>query len=62
MARHHIGPAPSEQVLFRVWDLITNERERRGEKAAAALAIKALQAIQFVGTPSDKVIANEESR
>jgi hypothetical protein len=44
--KRHVGPAPSERQLFRLWDAIEAERSRAGERAALALATKALQAVQ----------------
>jgi hypothetical protein len=39
-------PSVSECTLFVIWDLIEAERRKGGEKAATALAQKALRAIQ----------------
>ena len=44
--RKHVGPAPSERALIKLWDRIDQERVRAGEKAATALATKALKAIE----------------
>jgi hypothetical protein len=46
MSAKHTGPAPSEYLLFVIWDAIEAERLRGGEKAAAELAERALRAIQ----------------
>ena len=52
--RRHVGPAPSERALIQLWDRIDQERARGGEKAAAALAEKALAAVQ----PPEKTKGN----
>ena len=46
MHKKHVGPAPSERQLFKLWDAIEAERSQRGEQAALALVNKALQAIE----------------
>lgn len=46
MSRKHVGPAPSERALIELWDRIDQERMRGGEKAASALASKALAAVK----------------
>jgi hypothetical protein len=43
--RKHVGPAPSERQLFKLWDQVEAERSQKGERAALALVNKALQAI-----------------
>jgi hypothetical protein len=43
--KRHTGPSPADRQLFRLWDAIEAERSQRGERAALALANKALKAI-----------------
>jgi hypothetical protein len=40
------GPSPSEEALIKLWDRIDRERARGGERAAHALAQKALAAVE----------------
>lgn len=42
----HPPPAPSEQHLFAVWDLIDKTRARRGESVAQQVAAAALEAAE----------------
>jgi hypothetical protein len=52
MPKKHTGPSPADRQLFKLWDAIEAERSQRGERAALALANKALQAIAPV-TPAE---------
>ena len=40
------SPAPSEQTIYTLWDLIEQAREKSGEQAAQQLAMKALAAVE----------------
>jgi hypothetical protein len=51
--KRHTGPSPADRQLFKLWDTIESERSQRGERAALALANKALQAIA-PAQPADK--------
>ncbi len=52
--RKHTGPSASERALIQLWDCIDQERMRGGEKAASALAQKALAAVQPPKEQHDK--------
>ena len=49
----HAGPAESEKALFQLWDEITAIRAKHGERVAAQLATKALQAIEPSNKPQE---------
>lgn len=51
--KKHTGPSPTDRQLFRLWDAIEAERSQKGERAALALATKALQAIAPATTPAE---------
>lgn len=50
MSTTHIGPSQSEKSLFAVWDLVDHVRLARGERAAAAVAERALAAAREAET------------
>jgi hypothetical protein len=54
MHKKHTGPSPADRQLIRLWDTIEAERSQRGERAALALANKALQAIAPAQTGAER--------
>jgi hypothetical protein len=54
VTKKHAGPSPADRQLFKLWDAIEAERSQRGERAALALANKALKAIEPATAPAEK--------